>query len=66
MRVELADLNHCAVPFLSRAAVNFIDTNTIHSDKGILGQRFTLTTTVLTFWPKWQLIHSTLSLNVIL
>ena len=23
MRVELANLNHCAVPFLSRASVNF-------------------------------------------
>ena len=30
MRAELANLNHCAVPFLSRAAVNLCGTTTIH------------------------------------
>ena len=25
MRAELANLNHCAVPFLSRAAINLYD-----------------------------------------
>ena len=59
MRAELADLNDCAVPFLSRAAINLL----LHT----LWQRYFrskihfLTTTVVTFWPKWPLIHSTKS-----